>query len=366
MIETTTIRRRGALRSGLAWSIAGLFFACGAWATAEEAAIARARQTGASAQAGRQASATRPSSAPTVAPQQSTAPSTSSSSPQPRQPTARDTRENPPGQWKPPGSSGGSGGGGGHHPSWGGYWGYRYPWYWNDYCWGSPSCWGWGWGYWGPYWYYPPAAYPVVYSLPSTVRVAADKLGALHFRVKPKKAQVWVDGRFVGLAKQFDGYPGFLWLEEGSYEISLVREGYATFTDRVAVRSGYVTDLPLRLEKGLSTPPERPPAGTAESEPQAREQGAVGEVVSSEPAISQDVRATPGQLELAVQPADASVYLDGRLLGSGEELVSLHAPLIVDSGAHALEVVRPGYQPQRLEFEVDSGQTVSLRVTLLP
>jgi hypothetical protein len=65
-----------------------------------------------------------------------------------------------------------------------------------------------------------------------------------------------------------------------------------------------------------------------------------------------------------VQPSDASVYLDGRLLGSGQELVDLHAGLIVDPGAHSLDMVRPGYEAQQLDFEVESGQVVSLQVTL--
>jgi hypothetical protein len=175
-----------------------------------------------------------------------------------------------------------------------------------------------------------------------------------------------VDGRFVGLAKDFDGYPGFLWLEDGSYEISLVRDGYVTFTDRIAIRPGNVIDLRLRLQSGLSTPARVSPAPAAEPQPETQEQVTTVQEQASPSAIRQDVRADPGHLELVVRPLDAAVYLDGRLLGSAQELVDLHAGLIVDPGAHSLEMVRPGYEDQRLDFEIESGQTVSLQVTLEP
>ena len=63
-------------------------------------------------------------------------------------------------------------------------------------------------------------------------------------------------------------------------------------------------------------------------------------------------------------PADASVYLDGRLLGSGDELGQLHAGLVVDAGSHMIEVVRPGYATKRLEFAVAAGDEVELEVLL--
>lgn len=369
MIKRAGFRHRRSLLSGLMLTLGWLLLAGSSWATDEEKTrVTRTRPSADSSGSGRQASSTRPSSRPAVAPQQSTSSSSgSSSSAVPRQPTARDTRQNPPGQWKPPGGSGGGGGGGGwggYHPSWGWGWGHRYPWYWNSHCWGWPSCWGWGWGYWGPYWHTPVAAAYPMYRTPYSPRTASADLGALNLVIKPKKSEVYVDGRFVGRAKEFDGYPGYLWLEEGSYEISLVRDGYVTFADRIAIQTGQVVDVKLRLQPGVSTPARFPVEPVAEPEPEAQKQLVTVREGASSPGIRQDVRASPGQLELVVQPPDTSVYLDGRLLGSGQELVDLHAGLIVDPGAHSLDMVRPGYEGQRLDFEVESGQTVSLQVTL--
>ena len=241
MTKKSGFPKRRRFLIGLGLTVGWLLLASSSWAIDEEKSRpAVARPTADSSAARPQASSTRPSRSPgpsqAVSPQRSSSstPSSGSSSAVQRQPTARDTRESPPGQWKPPGGSGGSGGSGGwggYHPSWG--WGHRYPWYWNRHCWGWPSCWGWGWGYWGPYWHAPPPAYPVVSRTPYSPRSTSTELGALNLVIKPKKADVYVDGRFVGRAKDFDGYPGYLWLEEGDYEITLVRDGYVTFTDRI-------------------------------------------------------------------------------------------------------------------------------------
>ena len=368
MIETTRFQPRRTLLSSLGLALGWLLLANCGWAIDEEKApVARARPTADSSGSQRQATSTRPGSSPSVSPQRSSTSSSGSSAAAQRQPTARDTRKSPPGQWKPPGGSGGGGGGGGwggYHPSWGWGLGYRYPWYWNRYCWGWPSCWDWGWGYWGPYWYYPPPVSYTVPRAPHSLRSTSADLGALNLVIKPKKADVYVDGRFVGRAKDFDGYPGYLWLKEGSYDISLVRNGYVTFSDRIAVQKGYVVDVELRLEPGVSTPPRVARAPDVVSPPESREEEEIAPEEAPSTGIRQDVRITPGQLELVVEPPDAAVYLDGRLLGSGQELADLHAGLLVDPGAHSLDMVRPGYDARRLDFEVESGQTVSLQVTL--
>ena len=65
-------------------------------------------------------------------------------------------------------------------------------------------------------------------------------------------------------------------------------------------------------------------------------------------------------------PADASIYLDGRFLGSAQEISGLRAPLIIDNGAHLLQVVHPEYPTLKREFEADPGQELVLEVSLDP
>lgn len=274
-------------------------------------------------------------------------------------PTARDTRRLPPQRYRhsspPPSGSRGSG----HHRGYvGAHVGYYYPGYYY------PS---WRWGWWGPWWYGPYywgwGGQPLP---PSGVGYPATNLGGLDLNVKPKKAAVYIDGQYVGLVKQFDGYPSYLWLEKGTYELSFVREGYATITRTFEVRPGLVFDVRLRLHPGESVLPEERTAavggpaksGTGVAPPSAAAPASTG---PRQPTVSTE---ETGRLQFVVEPADATVYLDGRLLGSGEELEALRAGLIVEPGRHTVEVVRPGYSPQEMTIFVEPGGELDLKVRL--
>jgi len=70
------------------------------------------------------------------------------------------------------------------------------------------------------------------------------------------------------------------------------------------------------------------------------------------------------RVRLDVTPDDASVYLDGTFLGTAAELEGLSAGLVVAPGSHKLEVVRPGYEAEDLDFEGTPGREVQLKVSL--
>lgn len=89
-------------------------------------------------------------------------------------------------------------------------------------------------------------------------------LGALDLNVKPRKAEVHVNGQFVGLARELDGYPSLLWLKAGTHTITIYKGGYATFEDEIEIAPGVVEKLKLQLLPGGGAPPERvEPAGTS-------------------------------------------------------------------------------------------------------
>ena len=104
-----------------------------------------------------------------------------------------------------------------------------------------------------------------------------------------------------------------------------------------------------------------PAAGAVEGSRAPEDSTSTG---SSAAEAERDLRGEPARLQLSVEPPDAAVYLDGRLLGSGRELAGLHAGLLVDPGAHVLEVVRPGFSTKKLDFSLESGDDLSLEVTL--
>lgn len=208
--------------------------------------------------------------------------------------------------------------------------------------------------YYSPY-YYPPAwYYSPVY----------PTLGALDLNVKPKRAEVYVDGYWVGPVSAFDGYPGYLWLEKGTHDLVIYLEGYATFHQVVEVRPGVVIRLRERMLAGVATPPEEivPPP------PRAAEQSEPSEAAAPSPAPGPAVSlgTEPGRLHLTVEPQDASVYLDGRFLGTGQELVGLRAGLMVNPGSHRVSVVRPSYAAEELEIEVVAGKDLDLAIHLEP
>jgi len=138
----------------------------------------------------------------------------------------------------------------------GGYYGYGFGPYFG------PG-WGWGWG-WGPsYWPpYGPYAFHPEGGVDRGFAMMAG-FGAVDVDVKPNRADVWADGKYVGEARDLDGYPSFLWLEEGEHTIAVYKGGYRTFEEKVEVRRGMQTNLKVRLEKGQSEPPGLKPGDAA-------------------------------------------------------------------------------------------------------
>lgn len=222
--------------------------------------------------------------------------------------------------------------------------------------------------YWGPsfYWGYAPVAYPMTYP------VAYEDVGAVQLKVSPKKTDVYVDGQFVGRSGKFDGFPGYLWLERGEHTLVLYKEGFRTLEERIEVRRGMVTEVRVEMEPGESiapedlyreTSPSTRPAGPAPREPMPppREESRSGG-----PDRILDLEAEGGQVRLVIEPPDATVYLDGRFLGTGTDLARLHGGLLVDAGQHTLDVLHPRHRAERLSFRVEAGEDLEVRVTLRP
>ena len=69
-------------------------------------------------------------------------------------------------------------------------------------------------------------------------------------------------------------------------------------------------------------------------------------------------------LELRVSPDNAAVYLDGELVGTGEELRRLQRGLAVPPGKHQIQVMAPGKTARELEVEVGPGERQQVVVEL--
>lgn len=259
------------------------------------------------------------------------------------------------GQWHDRDSRGGgrshSGRGGGHYGR-GGYYG---PGYYTNPWWGW---WGWGWG-WGnePYGVYG-GGYGRGYG-------DADDQGALDLDIWPGDTQVWLDGQYIGTVDDFDGFPTYLWLEKGTYDLVFYRDGYQTLARQYSIYPGLTIDVGDRLTPGPSVRPEDLPTKThvrrdtrIEDERQLgeridRDRGRYGDDSDNDRAVRPSGDDEQGRLILSIEPDDASVYLDGKFVGTAEEIGRLHRGLVVDAGQHRISVVRPGRR--------GSEQTVTVR-----
>ena len=82
------------------------------------------------------------------------------------------------------------------------------------------------------------------------------RLGAVQLQVKPRRAQVYLDGQLIGNAGDFDGYPNYLWLEEGTHQLIFYRDGRVTSTAEVTIQPGVIGQTKVRMERGEAVDPE--------------------------------------------------------------------------------------------------------------
>jgi hypothetical protein len=289
------------------------------------------------------------------------------------------------------GSRGGYHGGGGWYGG-GGYYGGYYGGYHRNY-WGP--YWGWGWWGWWPgddyYGYYPGYNYPRYYG-----DRYDRETGALDIDVSPGKTEVWIDGRYTGTADDFDGFPQYLWLDKGVYDLVLYREGYTTIARQVTVYGGSVVSIDDRMQRGESVKPQDLATKTHErrdervrSEDERREEIARRDQANMDDwrerarrriedrdrydrgdrsgQDGRDEAAAPdggAHLHLQILPSDASVYLDGKFVGTGVDLERLRQGVRVEPGEHRIAVVRPGHKAEEQQFTAAAGEDVDLNIEL--
>lgn len=258
--------------------------------------------------------------------------------------------------------------------------GFYDPWYY-----GYPYGYGWGFGWRGWWWPWGPGG--VLYDRPYHGG-RGNAFGALDVDLWPGETEIYVDGERVGTADDFDGFPSYLWLPRGTYDVVFYLPGFQTLARQYSIYDGLVIDVEDRLQRGDAIRPEDLPAkSTVNRDERLRRDSEREEAArrreewrhrqdeadlpqgSAAPAPDRDSTAPPSgdsaaRLRLDVTPDDASVYLDGNFLGTASELEGLSAGLVVAPGSHKLEVVRPGYVAEDLDFEGTPGREVQLKVSL--
>jgi hypothetical protein len=253
----------------------------------------------------------------------------------------------------------------------GGWW--ADPWFYAPH-WGVWSSWWWPWG---------PAVYGGYgYGSYRDSERRGRGFGALDTDVWPEEAEVWVDGERVGTADDFDGFPSYLWLPEGTYDVVFYLPGYRTLARQYSIYRGVIIDVEDRLERGDAVHPNELQSTSTvhrdarlqrnrEREEAARAREGWRErtdrrsaAVEAEDLPVEGAAGEVARLHLRVTPADASVYLDGNFFGTARELEQLSAGLVLAPGSHRLQVVRPGFRSEEVVFDSDPGEALELRVDL--
>jgi len=208
-------------------------------------------------------------------------------------------------------------------------------------------------------------------------------MGALDLDVSPGRTHVFVNGEDLGEVDRYDGWPGYLWLPRGTYDVAFYLDGFKTIARQITIYPGNVIDIDDRMEQGQSTRPEDLVSKSHERRDarmqyerqrseQIDRQGQGGyEDESWQDRVRRDrdrggnrADGARGHLRLSVQPDDASVYLDGQFVGTGTDLSLLRGGLAVTPGSHRLAVVRPGHKAVEREFTVKDGEEAQLDIAL--
>lgn len=234
-----------------------------------------------------------------------------------------------------------------YDPFWGGLW--------------SPYYNRFGWyGQFGPYGPYPNG------SLQNWAGASA------RLQVKPKNAEVYVDGYLAGTVDDFDGTLQRLNVPSGEHTLTFYLDGYQTVTQNVLFRVNKTVNIRYEMQKlaageGSGPRPEPPPQAEA-PEARAVPRGRLEPTDRSSdrrreraPDDSRSRASDFGTLAIRVQPGDAQVLVDGQVWETQGQ-----GPLTIElsDGAHDIEVRQSGYITFRRTVDVRAGEVTPLNVSL--
>jgi hypothetical protein len=278
--------------------------------------------------------------------------------------------------------------------------GFYYPYYYHPYFYPyfySPFYFGFGAFYNSFYGWYPYyAGYPYPYPYPPYYYSGA--WASARIEIKPRDAQVYLDGYYVGVVDQFDGMFQRLDIPAGEHELSVYMPGYHTVTERTLFRGGqsyhFKENLqPLPPGSAPEPKPQPDPNAAARNAPPQYGQPAYGPPAYGQPPYGQqpypqqpppppqpqagEPRMEPappgppqnrggelGTLNLRVQPEDATVTIDDQRWDSphgGSRLVVQLAP-----GSHRVEVKKDGFKTYSSTVQIRPGEQQALNISLSP
>ena len=217
---------------------------------------------------------------------------------------------------------------------------------------------------------------------------------SVRLEVKPKEAEVYVDGYYAGVVDDFDGTFQRLRVEPGEHEIELWLDGYRTVRQKVYLARDKTFRVKYQLERLAAgqapepkpqpiEPPEAGGSGASSAAADAADGARAGHPPHAASAQSRlMIRAAPtrraggpdgpprggqgnaayGTLAIKVQPGDAEVSIDGEPWRGpgGQDRLTVE----VAEGSHTVEIRKSGFRTYVTQIDVRRGQTTPLNVSL--
>jgi hypothetical protein len=173
----------------------------------------------------------------------------------------------------------------------------------------------------------------ILLAVPNLSAQNSKVMGELNFKGAShveKDAGVWVDGVYVGYARELKGDKKVLLLP-GKHEVIVRQSGYGDFVQEVVVEPAQKQTIRVAMHL---IPGARPPAVTAE-------------------------------LKLTVDPGRAAVFLDDNYAGHASEFGGKLHSLLISPGKHHIKVELPGYRTFETEVTLFAGQKSEVKTELV-
>lgn len=223
--------------------------------------------------------------------------------------------------------------------------------------------------------------WPVVGTDPA--KLTAPQLAVVRTDFRPKDVQLHLDGRFIGRARYFNGKNGYLFLEPGRYRLEVRLGGYRTELFEIDAKPNCRFDIRHRMMRspetakedrtdfpGKGVPGQRVFSPVEERQLQSGGTRPGAPDLALRPDVSEQrspataIEPRTSSLVIKVEPVTASVYLDGALLATGEELALMVGPVAIPAGSHSIEVRAPGFASREIELEIGPGEREEITVSL--
>jgi hypothetical protein len=161
----------------------------------------------------------------------------------------------------------------------------------------------------------------------------AGATGMLKTKVVPSDAGVYIDGKYVGHADQFNGPGQKLYITPGEHEVRFSIAYYQDYSTKVNVEANKTTVIQQSLGRSDEQLP-KPPFG---------------------------------RIKIHVKPlAKTAVIVNGRMAGHADQANGPGQVMVVEPGHYKVGLAHAGYKPHVTEFDIAANETKSITAVLEP